>query len=278
MPGFKRRGKDDGMRWALVPRSDGHVCGFCIILASRGYYSSYQFWPHGKRPCRCEWVKGPKDSFDVPGVNCEALFAAYDDARKTIEKMAQKEWEKLPASAKRQFKGNANTFIIDEGKSKSYNEFLARRIGEEIETRDPLWIREGQRLTVSFENDDVLKKVLERPHELRTANRLRKHGVPAHFQIDEVADQTTGLVTSYADLANGYEIKTLGESNAFSTIDTYLRDCSKKKRGVVAVVFDNFDSLYATDEDVESWILESRRFRRGRVYMIGKDGQFRRVR
>lgn len=98
----------------------------------------------------------------------------------------------------------------------------------------------------SFETASLEEEIRRRrPQELRTAERLGRHGVRADFVIDAVlagdAGDSRARRIGLADLSNGYELKTLSQASSFSTIDGYLRRASKKLNAI-AVVFDNTEN------------------------------------
>ncbi|OZG59023.1 hypothetical protein BTIS_0176 [Bifidobacterium tissieri] len=76
---------------------------------------------------------------------------------------------------------------------------------------------------------------------------------------------------------NGIEIKTLRDTSSKNTIDTHLKKTSNKL-DAKRVVIDNVDNKGMSDEELIRCIKRSRRFKDGMVYIIGKDGQLRRIR
>lgn len=78
--------KRDGVMWARVP-TGMETCGFCIILASRGfaYYSehsagglNHDYHPH----CDCMPVPSTQANASVPGYDQKHYEGIYEDARK----------------------------------------------------------------------------------------------------------------------------------------------------------------------------------------------------
>ena len=116
----------------------------------------------------------------------------------------------------------------------------------------------------------------DRPHELRTAIRPCSYGVRADFQNDEKdwTDPRVGLnqPRGKADLTYGYELNTLANDASFSTIDGCLSQTSMRKSDAVAVVLDNTENSSMSDEGLAECILRSRRFRRGRKYLLSEYG------
>lgn len=150
----------------------------------------------------------------------------------------------------------------------------------EIASRDNLWLGWGIRPLITFETDRLKETVLtKRPHEVVTALRLADHGIRADFVADVVRkfNPIDGkmMQVGLADLANGYEIKSLSTASTFSTIDGYLRRAAKK-RDARAIVFDNSDNDSLDDEGLFGFISKGRRRFSGRIYVLCKDGAYRR--
>ena len=80
------------------------------------------------------------------------------------------------------------------------------------------------------------------------------------------------------DLGNGYELKTLKDASTYNTVDGHIRNASKKKKGTSAVVFDNSENDCLADKTLIDYILRSRRFHRGRIYIVNHDGNLRQKR
>lgn len=80
---MRKNASRDGLRYARVPGS-GETCGFCIMLASRGFV----YWSaetagegnHYHRNCRCKVVPG-FDGMEVEGYDPDALYGLYSEAR-----------------------------------------------------------------------------------------------------------------------------------------------------------------------------------------------------
>lgn len=148
----------------------------------------------------------------------------------------------------------------------------------ELRTRTFAWLFLGRAPRVSFEASELREAIASRrPHELRTARRLSCNGVRARFarDVQGAMDSVTGETkqVGLADLANGYELKTLITAATFSSIDGYLRRAAKK-RNVTAVVFDNTDNQNMSDEALGFYIVEAKRRFKGRVYVLRQDGGY----
>ena len=112
---------------------------------------------------------------------------------------------------------------------------------------------------------------MARPQEIRTAQRLRKHGIIPAFQVDfrPVIDPITGIEESIGlpDWAGGIEIKTPDKAKAFRSIDGYLGSASKKEN-CKRLIIDNTENACMSDEQLIEIIKTINRFKRGSVYIL----------
>lgn len=252
---------DKGMRWARIP-SGTKTCGFCVMLASRGfaYHSKESAGDIGLTFnrfhdfCDCRVVSGTMDTV-VEGYDPDWLLQVYLDARETVIKYAKEKHASLKGS--------------------SHAKAITNEIVKEINTRDPGWVYHREVPEVTFENEEVkAEKYKNRLAEIGTAEKLSEHGIACHFPKDEIYDG--GIVIGLADLANGYEIKTLEGTDSKNTINGHLKKSSKKKNAI-AVVFDNTGNSLATDAELETLIMRCHSFKRGRIYILGNEYGYKRI-
>lgn len=274
--------QDLGIRYARVPQ--GPTCSFCIMLASRGfvYASRESAGELGQYhdDCNCRIVAGMPGT-EVEGYDPEGMYDRYLQCRDSIthgesgsRNPVWRDWERLSPEEQASY--------AEPTGGDAYNNYLDHRIVQEMSTRDRRWLYDGTVPKITYESEELKTKIeKEHPHEIRTANRLREHGIRTDFVVDEalIVDPTTGRdrKIGLADFENGYEIKTLLEASSFNTIDGYIKNASKKKN-IVALVFDNSENDLLTDEQLGQYILRSRRFKSGRIYIIGKGKSFIRIR
>ena len=190
-----RKGKKGGMKFARVP--SGPSCGFCIMLASRGFVyatrkSAGEFTRfHNK--CDCRIVEG-YDGMHVEGYDPEALYERYKSCRDTIRadvypSPVRQDWERLSASEKAKYYDPR-----DPERKPSYNQYLEHRIAQEMETRDRQWLYDG---IPCYRTKEPGAKPLKKERDVGTA--LLGHGFNVEF-IKEV--NRTGIKTADA-LLNG---------------------------------------------------------------------------
>lgn len=126
---------------------------------------------------------------------------------------------------------------------------------------------------VTFENEDMrIFKETHCSHEIRTAEKLSRHGIRCCFVNDNVQEldrngKPTGRSLNYADLDNGMEIKVLNSASSYNTINGHLKNASKKLNAT-SVVFDNSENKCLTDEKLAEYLRRSQAFKYGSVYML----------
>lgn len=188
------------------------------------------------------------------------------------------EWKRLSEEERRKWMEKRNG-----SESAAQQAWIADRVMHEVETRDWHWLYTGELPKVTYQTQELESmKRREYPHEAETASALRQFGVRCNFVVDEEYEEDengkrTGKTTSYADCGSGFELKTTKEASSYNTINGHLKNASKKKNAKY-VVFDNRENKNMSDELLIRWLNESRTFRRGRVYIIDQQGNYRYIR
>ena len=191
----------------------------------------------------------------VEGYDPDWLLQVYLDARETVIRYAEEKHASLRGS--------------------SHAKAITNEIVKEINTRDPGWVYRGEVPEVTYASEEIkLKKQKDYQSEIVTAEKLSQYGIKCHLVDDEVHDgeENRGL----ADLGNGYELKTLEGGSTRNTINGHLKDTSNKANAV-AVVFDNTSNPSLTDAQLETLLMQCRSFSRGKVYIMGNDYGYRRI-
>lgn len=263
--------KGQAIKWARVP-TGFETCAFCFMLASRGFvYGNEKLAGKDRlyhQNCDCIIIPGFEDENGNPRVKIDG----YDP-----ETMYEN-WCKC-----------AKTVGIDTGDGLTkLSEADVKAIQKEVETRDWHWLYTGEKPKLKFQNSALRKEIMsERAHEVGTASILARNGVHAKLVVDHeyYFDEKTGekKTKGLADLANGFELKTLGVdkdkgASTYNTINGYIKQSSKKKRNMKAIVFDNSRNDYMDDDKLIEYINKSQSFRRGRIYIIDHDGKYRFIR
>lgn len=169
--------KQIGVRFARVPQ--GPSCGFCIMLASRGFvYASKESAGQFKRfhdHCDCRIVAGMPGT-TVEGYDPEGMYERYLQCRDAItngevgsKNPIWRDWERLTPEEQDQY--------ADDTGGDAYNNYLAHRISREMDTRDRQWLYDGS--IPQFELEDGAEPS---SREKDTAKRLAEHGYKSRFR------------------------------------------------------------------------------------------------
>lgn len=171
------KSKQIGVRFARVPQ--GPSCGFCIMLASRGFvYASKESAGQFKRfhdDCDCRIVAGMPGT-TVEGYYPEEMYDRYKQCRDAItngevgsKNPVWRDWERLSPEEQNQY--------ADDTGGDPYNNYLAHRISQEMDTRDRQWLYDGS--IPQFELEDGAEPS---SREKDTAKRLAEHGYKSRFR------------------------------------------------------------------------------------------------
>ena len=260
-------------RWARVPR--GETCEFCLMLASRGFaYTSEktagrEMQYHSDCDCRIvpSWGKQTLKGYDPDG-----LYARYKACADTV----------APMTTRERYDAYKKTLAARGGEElRDYESWKCSIELAEMRWRDRHWLNTGELPEITFASPGVEQEILkERPHELRTAQRLRLCGVQCHFVKDEVHKRGYGsqvLTYGLADLENGTELKTLRETKTVQSAENRLRKVSKKKN-LHRVVLDNFENEHLSDEELAIQLATSRRVEKTPLYILTSESSLVRVR
>ena len=250
-------------RWARVPR--GETCEFCLMLASRGFaYTSEktagrEMQYHSDCDCRIvpSWGKQTLKGYDPEG-----LYERYKACADTV----------APMTTRERYDAYKKTLAARGGEElRDYESWKCSIELAEMRWRDRHWLNTGELPEITFASPEVEQEILkERPHELRTAQRLRLCGVQCHFVKDEVHKRGYGsqvLTYGLADLENGTELKTLLKAGSANTIESHLRSL-RTKSDCRRVIFDNHENDQMDDASLIDILTRSKRFGRGSVYVL----------
>lgn len=237
--------KDPAKPWyARVPR--GETCGFCLMLASFGFYAKTEgAADHAHDGCDCRIVPGFPGETKVRGYDPDGMYERYNECLAALggRNGISSDWYAMPREDREAFikrHGGSN--------SKALEAYTNSRISSEIGTRDPRWFKTGKEPKVGFISKEVEKRATKA--EIGTAKRLAHHGVASTFIQDYRWVQEDGRKRKVGlpDLENGIEIKTIGTSgNAWGAMKNYL-DSAAGKEGVKCMVVDNSVSDRISDE------------------------------
>ena len=268
------------LRYARVP-SGRETCAFCFMLSSRGFvYRSEQTEGHAHayhENCDCAIVPGfkglPSDS-QVEGYDPDGMLDRWHECQATAgsDSDFRDEWKSMSKNERSKYKGDSD--------AERYRRFVNAKAMREVEARDWRWLYTGEKPSITFETPELENEIRSaRPQEIRTAETIRSFGVPTRFQVDVrkyINEDRNEVSVGLSDFANGYEIKTLEKASTYNTINGYIKNASKKE-DAKSLCFDNSSSTI-DDEKLIKFIRRSQAFRRGRIYIVSSDGEYKFVR
>lgn len=245
-------------RWARVP-SGRETCGFCIMLASRGFvYDELSKDFHTHPGCDCRIVPRFSNGQTVAGYDPDGMRERWDRCaatvdEKSVRRSAEATWAAMDYSGRARWGADG----------KALDRYAARALRNaqvsECETRDPGWLRSGREPDIGFASQALRAEVeSERPWELAAARSLSRHGIRCDFVVDreEYVDPRDGQLkfVGLPDLAGGIELKSLLKAKGVGAVDRALRDAGHKK-GLRTCVIDNTENVLA-DKDVMAAVSE----------------------
>lgn len=210
-----RRGRKGGMRFARVP--SGPSCGFCIMLASRGFVYATRESAGGMsrwhNDCDCRIVAG-YDGMRVEGYDPDGMYERYRSCRGAIRADAKgspvfRDWDRLPAEERAKYFDPR-----DPERKPSYDRYLAHRVTEEMDTRDRRWLYDGTlpKTTYAKQRDALY------PHEQAAVSGLQAAG----FRVTTIMEDPKARAN--LDILIGdvpWEMKSV--SNADSSLSNQIK-------------------------------------------------------
>lgn len=299
-------------RYARIPQ--GPTCGFCIMLASRGFvYKSAESagkrygvpWNSFHRNCDCvvmpEWGDTKLDGYDYEGMR-KRYEQCRDEISRTLTREAyERDLKAHPEHGKR-LKYNYNHTHATKV-DVNYDYWVMKQIVDEMNWHDQQWLYDGtipkdNGMTPAFvsERARVLKKQKKEMAagdrkeielgpsnlELHTAHLLALNGVRPVFQVDHLktASSSGDKYMGLPDLADGTEIKTLDGASSKNTVDKHIHNALKVKHDVRRLVIDNSINDGLSDDKLENFILRNMSIPHhdAAIYMITKEKKLVRVR
>lgn len=181
---------DKRVRFARVP--SGPACGFCIMLASRGFvYASRETAGEFTKfhdDCKCRIVAGMQGMV-VDGYDPDGMYDRYRRCKQALggDDRVWQDWLRLtPEERDRYGDGPRLPFMdrkaqreFDERYGKNadaFNDYYAHRITREMDTRDREWLYDGRSCQLTKERG---AKPLEKERDVGTS--LLSHGFNVEF-------------------------------------------------------------------------------------------------
>lgn len=300
-----------GIRYARVPV--GPTCGFCIMLASRGFdYASkksagdigarYNTFHNG---CNCRVVAG-YDGLEVEGYDPDGLYDRYLQCRETIGNTEQllRDWDALSPEERDRYGRGERAIPLSEdpaedarlrrrlgAQADGFNDYVAHRIAQEMDTRDKEWLYSGKlpQTDYSLKSREVFERSKEGRLDLRVHRLLEENGFDFYARPENAPDGYSNI-----DLGrtNGelWEIKCPDkdeggseryiESNVRKTIKQFRKyyQVDGEDASEARLIFSNISRPEDDDWAFERLVFECERHGIARAYFIGKDEKLRRVR
>lgn len=210
-----KNGKGRKKKFARVP--SGPSCGFCIMLASRGFvYATRESAGELTRfhnKCDCRIVEG-YPGMRVEGYDPDRMYRRYKSCRDTIRADAdpspiKRDWEHLSAEERAKYYDPR-----DPNRRPSYDQYLQHRIADEMNTRDRQWLYDGTAPKVVYEKPrDALL-----PYEQAGVDGLQANGFRVATMLeDPTARANLDLLIDDAP----WEMKNV--SNANSSVSNQIK-------------------------------------------------------
>lgn len=265
-------------RFARIP-TGLETCPFCIMLASRGFvYVSAETAganDHWHPNCDCRIVPG-FNGMEVEGYDPDGMYERWKQCEDAVggSKEARRLWSEKTKEQRLKYKGETD--------KERFDRFKLDRVLNEVRTRDPEWLSSGKKPKIAFESKSVREdKLKNHMDEIWTAIRLRKHGIrplfiedeKSYFDVAKGREQRKG----YPDLAKGIELKCLDGASSYNTINGHIKNASRKE-GARVLIFDNSQNQEMDDAELMAHIKRSRRFTKGKIYILDHDESYRLVR
>lgn len=209
-----------GVRWARVP-SGIKTCGFCVMLASRGFvysskeaagYMAYSSFNRFHAFCDCTVMPGTEET-KIEGYNPEHLRNVYLNARDTVEKYALRQWEKFTPEEKKELGG--------------WSKWITNHVVDEINTRAPQWVYRGEKGIIT--KDKGAKPL---PKEKTLANTLSENGFNVHFQETVIDKKSADLVINnqkweIKQPRGNIEAQTIGKNTIWHQFEEAEKQCDR---------------------------------------------------
>lgn len=254
----------DGVRYARVPRGS-ETCGFCIMLASRGFvYTTPEAAQHSHDGCDCKVMPG-FDGAEVEGYDPDSMYDLYREARSRAE-------HKTDAEISREIER-----VLAE-REKSVAEMSVKEMESYLERA-----RDSGDIVYSKPIDSFVGTDDER--DLSAHVSLHRAGISFEVRAEDAPKGFKNIDLSIDDQL--WEVKSPnadgGSKDPLRFVEKNIRKAKKQFKGSqtpdapVRVVFNNVYTA-AADEDVMRRIrVEVERHGIAEVIFVHKDGSVERI-
>lgn len=254
-------------RFARVPQ--GPTCGWCVMLASRGWvYSSAEAAGELKKyhnDCNCEIVPSwDKDKPIVEGYDPDDLYQRYLKCRETVEDGLESRYP------------DERIMVVDrktrERRWENLNEFTARMIAREMDQRDRRWLYDGTIPEPEYESERARCEL--KPHERATVDALAENG----FRVMVRERSSKQGVRTPDTRINGVNVDLKSpEGDGKNTVDQLLRYAVRQGASGAVVHLQGGRSIIDFERCRSDIVKALRRRNLDYVMLIGYDGTIRRI-
>ena len=254
-------------RFARVPQ--GPTCGWCVMLASRGWvYSSAEAAGELKKyhnDCNCEIVPSwDKDKPIVEGYDPDDLYQRYLKCRETVEDGLESRYP------------DERIMVVDrktrERRWENLNEFTARMIAREMDQRDRRWLYDGTIPEPEYESERARREL--KPHERATVDALAENG----FRVMVRERSSKQGVRTPDTRINGVNVDLKSpEGDGKNTVDQLLRYAVRQGASGAVVHLQGGRSVIDFERCRSDIVKALRRRNLDYVMLIGYDGTIRRI-
>ena len=254
-------------RFARVPQ--GPTCGWCVMLASRGWvYSIAEAAGELKKyhnDCNCEIVPSwDKDKPIVEGYDPDDLYQRYLKCRETVEDGLESRYP------------DERIMVVDrktrERRWENLNEFTARMIAREMDQRDRRWLYDGTIPEPEYESERARREL--KPHERATVDALAENG----FRVMVRERSSKQGVRTPDTRINGVNVDLKSpEGDGKNTVDQLLRYAVRQGASGAVVHLQGGRSVIDFERCRSDIVKALRRRNLDYVMLIGYDGTIRRI-
>lgn len=214
------------IHYARVPQ--GPSCGFCIMLASRGFVyvtpESAGEFSKFHDGCDCLVVAG-LEGIDVEGYDYEGMRERYRMCREALgdPEDVWEEFKGLPREEKDRYGRGPRADMADlpeslvaeiGGNANAFNDYYAKRIVNEMDTRDKRWLYDG----TLPETDYIKPREALSDNERAGVDYLRSRG----FRMSVIPeDPTANMNLDLSINGVGWEMRNI--TNSGSSVDNQMK-------------------------------------------------------
>lgn len=264
--------KDPAKPWyARVPR--GETCGFCLMLASFGFYAKTEkAADHAHDGCDCRIVPGFPGETKVRSYDPDGMYERYNECLAALggRNGISSDWYAMPREDREAFikrHGGSN--------SKALEAYTNSRISSEIGTRDPRWYKTGKEPKPVYQSLRARRELNE--VEKKTRDVLSKNGFN-QFVLER--SNESGIKT--ADILLGNDRTTKADYKCprgagFNCIDSLARDAGKKADVMIVHLVEG-ESQMSRDDCIKHFKACANRRGVREMLLIDYDGTLSRVR